>query len=144
MRWPFRRQAPDDSSPVGAEAPAPASVAERRPEAWRELEPLRTIEPVELTADGRRFSEDLGVRHPVELALRPLGHDLALEAPQGIVSGIAHAVAAPDRGLELPLVPPPRPEAPPAPVVRARRPVQTAPAAPACRSCERAVRGAAE
>ena len=32
MRLPFGRQAPDDASPVGAEAPAQASVAERRPE----------------------------------------------------------------------------------------------------------------
>src|SRR6476469_1271769 len=130
MRWPFRRHVlPTDAPAIAEEVPqAPARGA--RPEAWRELAPLRTLEPVELTADGRRFSEGLGVRHPAELALKPLGHDLTLEAPQGLVSGLAHVVEAPDRGLELPLVPPPRHEAPPAPVARPRRPVQTAQAAP--------------
>ena len=126
MRWPFRRHVLPTDAPAIAEEVPQAPAREARPEAWRELAPLRTLEPVELTADGRRFSEGLGVRHPAELALKPLGHDLTLEAPQGLVSGLAHVVEAPDRGLELPLVPPPRHEAPPAPVARPRRPVQTA------------------
>lgn len=132
MRWPFRRHVLPTDAPAIAEEVPQAPAREARPEAWRELAPLRTLEPVELTADGRRFSEGLGVRHPAELALKPLGHDLTLEAPQGLVSGLAHVVEAPDRGLELPLVPPPRHEAPPAPVARPRRPVQTtqAPAPP--------------
>ena len=130
MRWPFRRHVLPTDAPAIAEEVPQAPAREARPEAWRELAPLRTLEPVELTADGRRFSEGLGVRHPAELALKPLGHDLTLEAPQGLVSGLAHVVEAPDRGLELPLVPPPRHEAPPAPVARPRRPVQTAQAAP--------------
>ena len=129
MRWPFRRHVLPTDAPAIAEEVPQAPAREARPEAWRELAPLRTLEPVELTADGRRFSEGLGVRHPAELALKPLGHDLTLEAPQGLVSGLAHVVEAPDRGLELPLVPPPRHEAPPAPVARPRRPVQTAQAA---------------
>ncbi len=130
MRWPFRRHVLPTDAPAIAEEVPQAPARETRPEAWRELAPLRTLEPVELTADGRRFSQGLGVRHPAELALKPLGHDLSLEAPQGLVSGLAHVVQAPDRGLELPLVPPPRREEPPAPVARPRRPVQAAPAAP--------------
>ena len=102
MRWPFRRPAPSSDAPEPVTGETPAAPAA---EAWRELEPLRTIRPVELTADGRRFSRGLGVRHPVELALRPLGHNLSLDAPQGLVSNIARAVVASDRELDLPLVP---------------------------------------
>ncbi len=93
MRWPFRRSAPAGDGPETAVDAAPA-VEPAAPQAWRELEPLRTIAPVELTADGRRFSQGLGVRQPPDLALQPLGHNLSLEAPQGLVTNLARAVAS--------------------------------------------------
>jgi hypothetical protein len=130
MRWPFRRPAPSFDAPEPVAGDTPVRAARVGAEAWRELEPLRTIAPIELAADGRRFSEGLGVRHPVELALRPLGHNLSLDAPQGIVSNIARAAVASDRELDLPLVPTRRAEAPAAAVVTRRQaplPVASAP-----------------
>jgi hypothetical protein len=128
MRWPFRRPAPSFDAPEPVAGDRPVHAAPAGAEAWRELEPLRTIAPIELAADGRRFSQRLGVRHPVELALRPLGHNLSLDAPQGIVSNIARAAVASDRELDLPLVPTRRVEAPAAVVPRRRAPLPLAPA----------------
>src|SRR3954451_7984976 len=114
MRCPSRRPAPSpDALDTTSSVPAPRTPAP--PEAWRQLEPLRTIRPVELTADGRRFSRGLGVRQPAELALRPLGHTLSLDAPRGIVSTLTRPVVASDRELDLPLATPRR-EQPSAPV----------------------------
>ncbi len=105
MRWPlsllFRgeRAAPPaagDAAAAGpggpglAAGPALPAGAPARPPAWNSLPPVRrTAGEIPLTASAAAFARDLAGRRPPERILRPLAHDVALDGPAGLVSGIA-------------------------------------------------------
>jgi hypothetical protein len=59
------------------------------------LPPIRTASrPPQLVGQRRPLTPGLEVVPPIPTGLQPLGHERSLEAPGGIVSGIAHAVQA--------------------------------------------------
>lgn len=107
MRWPFMnwlRGAPgrDDPAPGASEAvPPPASPpaapdqgpgprVATRPAAWRDLPPVqRATGAPPLTAPSAAFVRDLAGRHSPDPMLAPLGHDVTVDGPAGLVSGIA-------------------------------------------------------
>lgn len=76
--------------------PEPASkpIPERESGAWTGLPALPRAGDVELTAPTQSFLRSLTGRREPYVALAPLGHDVRLEAPAGIASGIARAVRA--------------------------------------------------
>jgi len=96
LPWPFR---PAQRSPAGSEA-APSGNGASPPRgekgAWRRLPPLgETIGPPPLVAPARPFAEALAASNPPPAALQPLSHGHSLEAPRGIVVGVARPTAAP-------------------------------------------------
>src|SRR5919204_3059025 len=63
--------------------------------AWAGLPALpRAGGDVELTAPTRSFLRSLTGRREPPVSLAPLGHDVRLQAPSGIATGIARAVRA--------------------------------------------------
>jgi len=61
--------------------------------AWRDLPPLqRVVGAAPLVAPNAAFESRLASSRPAPLALAPLGHERGLEAPAGLVSGIAAPV----------------------------------------------------
>src|SRR6266540_691747 len=96
--WPFRRHA----SPPAGDRPDEG----REDRAWASLPALGpTSGDIELTAPTRGFVGSLPSRAGTALALSPLGHDVRLEAPTGIASGIARVVQATSGGRALDLRP---------------------------------------
>lgn len=106
MRWPFlfgRASAANGSQ----KAPAPTALRE-----WASLPAIQRVlgEP-QLTAASSEFVHSLaGTRDP-DLSLEPLGHHVSLEAPSGLVSGIARHVETYAPSNELVGRPRPRGEA---------------------------------
>ena len=76
------------------EAPAAGSSIDplARP-AWRDARPIqRVVGSAPLVAPSAPFAAQLATARPAPLALAPLGHDRGLEAPAGLVAGIAAPV----------------------------------------------------
>ena len=89
--WPFARSR-DSASP-----PAAAPDSEQRPAggAWRGLPPLdETIGPPPLVAPVRPFAQAMAAGNPPPPIIAPLSHGRSLEAPRGIVVGIARPTVA--------------------------------------------------
>ncbi len=120
LPWPFRSA---QLSVAGSEAAPPgngASPPRGESGAWRRLPPLgETIGPPPLVAPARPFAEALAASNPPPAALQPLSHGHSLEAPRGIVVGVAR----PTPGLSGSALP---------------RPVQRSPLAALRRSAEAA------
>jgi hypothetical protein len=103
VRWPFAnllRGARGGGDPTpgpgeGARSPAepdpgsgPSSVV--RPAAWHDLPPVqRAVGVAPLTAPSADFARSLAGRRAPEPMLAPLGHDVTVDGPAGLVSGIA-------------------------------------------------------
>ena len=68
---------------------------------------MRPIEgsygPAPLVAPNRPFAAALAANQPAPSALAPLGHQRALEAPRGLVVGVARPVAGPGNSAALPV-----------------------------------------
>jgi len=80
-----------DSSASPTPDQAPGNTLARP--AWRDLPPLqRMVGAAPLVAPNAAFEALLASSRPAPLALAPLGHDRGLEAPAGLVSGIAAPV----------------------------------------------------
>lgn len=77
----------------GTPAPGgPAAGPAARP-AWRSLPPIQRVAArMPLVAPNAAFESGLATRQPAPTALAPLGHDRRLEAPAGLVSGVATPV----------------------------------------------------
>jgi hypothetical protein len=91
LPWPFARSR-DSASPAAA-GPDP----EQRPAggAWRGLPPIdEMIGPPPLVAPVRPFAQAMAAGNPPPPILAPLSHGRSLEAPRGIVVGIARPTAA--------------------------------------------------
>ena len=146
MRWPFTRSRPEG----GAAAEPSAGPQVQRAAAWADLPPIQrsAAAPIELTAETGPFLDHLTGRHPVEPSLQPLGHDVTMEAPAGIATGIAspaghHHAHEPGLDFRLKSVEPagrsaptraassPAPAPTPAPAAAASPPAQRAPEASA-------------
>ncbi len=116
MRWPFSRRKPV------AEAPT------RRPHReWAGIEPLRPVglRPEPEVASAHAFQSRLATRWQQEPILAPLGHELNLSAPAGLVSAVSKPVEGYANAPDLPILPvvgaaapAPAPVIPPVPVVR--------------------------
>src|SRR5215210_7592024 len=92
-----RRRVPET---VSAEHRAPLDRA------WMSLPPLkRTSGDVELTAGTPSFLSALPARRGLDLSLAPLGHEVRLDAPAGIATGIARSVQLSAAGPPLDLRP---------------------------------------
>ncbi len=75
-----------------ARAAGPSIDPPARP-AWRYARPIqRVVGSAPLVAPSAPFSAQLATARPAPLALAPLGHDRGLEAPAGLVAGIAAPV----------------------------------------------------
>ena len=106
LPWPFGRaqRSPSDGSPASSGV---SDAASPRPErgpgnAWRQLPPLaETVGPPPLVAPNRPFAAALAGSEPPAPILVPLSHGRSLEAPRGLIAGVARAVTA-SRGTELP------------------------------------------
>ena len=113
MRWPFSRRGSESTAPEGVtdvsrtpaaepaaapasapSAPTPAPAPVQRRAEWATLPPIqRAAQDIELTAESALFVENLASNNAVEPTLQPLGHDVTMEAPAGIASGIARPVS---------------------------------------------------
>jgi hypothetical protein len=83
--WPFQRktEAPADSG----SRPVPAPVIRRD---WTGLPPIqRLVGEHPLTAPSDRFSDDLATHHDPSVSTEPMGHQVSVEAPAGIVLALA-------------------------------------------------------
>lgn len=110
LRWLRRHLPRRRTARVAAPHPAPRPVPAAR--AWQSLPPLvPTPRRPALTAAPRRFVRRLPGRRGVPRHLAPLSHDVRLEAPAGIVTGIARTAGAPPaaHAAPRPLPPPPPP-----------------------------------
>ena len=82
--------APAQPAPSTPDAPSGNALA--RP-AWRDLPPLqRVVGAAPLVAPNAIFESQLASSRPAPIALAPLGHARGLEAPAGLVTGIAAPV----------------------------------------------------
>jgi len=99
--WPFRRT-PSDPGTAASSAPDAASHPRSRA-AWRTLPPLaETMGQPPLIAPVRPFKADLAAATPPPPILPPLTHGGGLEAPKGLVVGLARPVAPPAASASLP------------------------------------------
>jgi hypothetical protein len=99
--WPFTRKA-DAASPV---APAPAMPQIHFD--WKHLPPIqRSVAELPLTIPTEPFAAELATHQDPRATAQPLGHNVSLEAPAGIVLGMARPQTRTD-GPEL--VPPSKP-----------------------------------
>ena len=91
LSWPFRRTpSSTEVLPDGASARSVAAAPPGARPAWRELPPLaETIGPPPLVAPSRPFAAALTSTDPPAPILAPLAHGRSLEAPRGIVVGVA-------------------------------------------------------
>ena len=87
MRWPFL---------FGRASAAKASPKPQAPTPVREWASLPAIQRVlgepQLTASTSDFVRSLAGTHDPDLSLEPLGHHVSVEAPPGLVTGIARTV----------------------------------------------------
>ncbi|HXM58568.1 MAG TPA: hypothetical protein VOB72_24420, partial [Candidatus Dormibacteraeota bacterium] len=93
MRWPFgwfaRTPSPDTPSPSEGEGRG-GGVARASGREWSGLPPIqRAAGDLAPTAAAREFAAGLPGAVGVPLALQPLGHARALDAPAGLVGGVA-------------------------------------------------------
>ena len=102
LPWPFGRAQRSPSSVGDSAGARPPSEGHSGPPhtlapaasgaAWRSMPPLgETVGPPPLVAPNRPFAASLASREPRDPILAPLSHGRSLEAPRGIVSGIARA-----------------------------------------------------
>lgn len=96
LGWPFRRvQRSPSSEGDAASERAAASARSAARDDWRRLPPLtETIGPPPLVAPHRPFAGALAASNPPPPILAPLAHDRSLEAPPGLVVGVARPVVA--------------------------------------------------
>src|SRR6266536_3546641 len=95
--WPFRRREGDSTSNLGPDQRR--SLRGGPPNDWASLPPIqRTIQAAPLVVGTRSFEAILASWKGPAVALEPLGHNVTLEAPSGIITGIAAPVAARDPG----------------------------------------------
>lgn len=90
LRWPFQRarSTPRTAVPDGASPSSGASAAGNGE--WRSLPPLaETIGPPPVVAPARPFAAALRAGNPPQPILAPLSHGRGLEAPRGLVVGLA-------------------------------------------------------
>ena len=104
LPWPFRRaQRSAQSAPASDDEPR-AGTARPESGAWRFLPALtETVGPPPLVAPTAPFAADLGAGTPPPPALRQLAHDRGLDAPKGLVAGMARPVATAGSGNRLQL-----------------------------------------
>jgi hypothetical protein len=103
LPWPFGRARPDADATApagaiasgdGANAAASTGLAGRGGGAWRSLPPLaETIGPPPVVAPAKPFAASLAADNPPPPILARLSHGRGLEAPSGIVVGVAKPVA---------------------------------------------------
>src|SRR5438132_299325 len=90
--WPLRRKAAPGSE--HSPRPAPASAAERGGTSaaqaeWATLSPLGPeVSKVQPVAEYETFKRSLSSWRRPDLSVEPLGHEVSLEAPPGIVTGL--------------------------------------------------------
>jgi hypothetical protein len=104
LPWPFSRAQRSAEADGGATPEGPAGSPPERAsgDAWRQVPPLaETVGPPPLVAPNRPFAAALASNEPPAPILKPLSHGRSLEAPRGIVSGIARPAAS-VAGLSLP------------------------------------------
>src|SRR5262245_45552203 len=78
---------------TGSVARAPSRPARA---AWRDLPPIqRSIGEAPIVAGSPSFAEGLPGHRPAPLALEPLGHEVGLDAPAGIVLGVGRVAKGP-------------------------------------------------
>src|ERR1700694_3363114 len=97
LPWPFQRARQESPTPAASEVfgAGGASSRDLAPAAWRELPPLaETIGPPPLIAPSRPFAAALAADNPPPPILAPLSHGRGLEAPQGIIVGLARATSS--------------------------------------------------
>lgn len=97
MRWPFHfgRSAVAEKASA-AERPAPP----RRD--WASLPPIqRAGGDPQLTAPTAQFVDSLAGSHDPDLSLEPLGHHVSLDAPHGLVAGVARSFQTYSPSTEL-------------------------------------------
>ncbi|HXN01561.1 MAG TPA: hypothetical protein VN973_06710 [Candidatus Dormibacteraeota bacterium] len=93
--WPFTRKA-DTASPV---APTPAMPQIHFD--WKHLPPIqRSVAELPLTIPTEPFAAELATHQDPRATAQPLGHNVSLEAPAGIVLGMARPQTRSD-GPEL-------------------------------------------
>ena len=96
MRWPFHFGRSPDGGKARAQEPAP------RRRDWESLPPIqRAVADPELTAPTMDFVESLAGSHDPATSLEPLGHHVSIEAPHGLVSGIATAARSYSSSIEM-------------------------------------------
>jgi len=96
MRWPFHFGKSPDRGTV--QAPEPA--ARRRD--WESLPPIqRAVGEPELTAPTMEFVESLAGSQDPGTSLETLGHNVSIEAPHGLVSGIATTAGSYSPSIEM-------------------------------------------
>jgi Domain of unknown function (DUF4157) len=104
VRWPFSRRGNETAAPARAVEPArDAPQPVQRKAEWATLPPIQraAAAPIELTAESGLFVEHLATHDVFEPALQPLGHNVTLEAPAGIATGIARPVEHRSDGPQL-------------------------------------------
>src|SRR3990170_5637021 len=93
LPWPFTLL---KRAPAAEAAAAPSSRAgseSRAGDEWRQLPPItEAIGPPPLIAPTAPFAADLGAGKPPPPALAPLSHARGLDAPSGIILGVARPV----------------------------------------------------
>src|SRR3989304_2348195 len=93
LPWPFTllKRAP---AAEAAAAPSPRAGPEPRAgDEWLQLPPItEAIGPPPLIAPTAPFAADLGAGKPPPPALAPLSHARGLDAPSGIILGVARPV----------------------------------------------------
>lgn len=109
LPWPFRRGSPDgvqrapsESASGDLAASGSGALSGRANGEWRRMPAMtETIGPPPLVAPNRPFAAALAANDARSPILAPLSHGRSLDAPRGLVSGIARA-AAPIGGPALP------------------------------------------
>ena len=105
LPWPFRRAQRSPSEDGHAQSEGVAAMARPARDDWRRLPPLdETLGPPPLIAPPRPFAAALAAGNPPPPILAPLSHGRSLEAPRGLVVGLARPTEAPTGGAMPPPV----------------------------------------